>query len=295
VKLAIQALFCIFFGALGLCGCTQNIDILNNKLVLENRISYELEKVYEKRRGFFEVKVSEFRIIKKTNQVYTCTAKINYKISDPWLGEYNEMLKLGRNINLCFKKMDQYEWLSYDTFEEDNPDRNIIFSISSDPKKGGKCILFNRKIRQNPLIKIFNTCFYRDFTNLNRPLLDGTISRALTETSTEKGVFVERDGTKTRVILFASKVSGKIDVLNITKYLKEKGFPYNSSNNTYCNQDSILKIQDQDMKALFILESPKVFLFLENPTTYNSVKVSLIKPLKFTVPYNTFKKVKAVE
>lgn len=256
MKLALKETLCILFGALGLCGCTQNIDILNNTFILEKRISYELEKVYEKRRGFFDVKVSEFRMIEKSGQNYTCSAKISYKISDSWLGEYNEMLNLGRKINLHFIKMDKYEWLSYDALKKGNSDGSIIFSIVSDPKKGGKNVLFHNKIRRIPLIKIFNINFFRDFTNLNRPLFNSSISKTS---------------------------SKQIDLLNITKYLKENGFAHDSLSETYRNEDSCLKIVDEDAETLFILDSPRVFLFLEHPMTYKSSNDYLVKPQIFVI------------
>lgn len=257
MKLDFKETLCILFVALGLCGCTQNIDILNNTLILEKRISYELEKVYEKRRGFFDVKISEFKMIEQSGQNYTCTAKISYKISDSWLGEYNEMLNLGRKINLHFIKMDKYEWLSYDGQRKGNYDGSIIFSIVSDPKKGGKNILFHNKISRIPLIKIFNINFFRDFTDLIRPLFDSSIS----ETSLKQS-----------------------DLLNITKYLKEKGFAHDSLSETYRNEDSCLKIVKEDAKTFFILDSPRVFLFLEHPKLYRSSNDYLVKSQIFVIP-----------
>jgi len=88
-------------------GCIPKENIYNNTNILEKRISWELEKIYEKKRGFFNVKVSNFSIIKKRHQESICEAKIYYKISDLYLLEYNEMLEIGKSANLVFKDMNQ--------------------------------------------------------------------------------------------------------------------------------------------------------------------------------------------
>ena len=257
MKLDLHATLCLLFCEIVVSGCIPKKDIYNNTYILEKRISWELEKLYEKRRDFFEVKVSDFSIIEKKNRESICKAKIYYKISDSYLFEYNQMLKLGKSVNLSFKEMNKYELINYDMVKNSSSDENIVFSIVSDPKKGGNCLVFHHKISEILLVRIFDTNLFRDFTNLNRPLLD----RSKSKTSTNQ-----------------------IDVVNIKNYLRGKGFSYDSRNEAYSNGDSCLKIVSNDTKTLFILDSPRVFSFLEHPTTYSLSKGFLANPQIFEFP-----------
>lgn len=237
-------------------GCIPKNDIYNNTYILEKRISLELEKIYSKRRDFFDVKVLDFSIIDKRNQESICKAKIYYRISNSYLCEYNELLKLGKNANLIFKRMDNYERLNYDLLKNNDSDRDIVFSIVSDPKKGGNCLRFDQKISTLLLITKFDTKLFRDFLNLNRPFLDNSISK---------------------------NSPGQSDALQIISYLKVKGFPYESESETYSNKDSSLRIVYEDTKTLFILKSPRVFAYLEHLKTNNSKENSYEQPRSFTI------------
>ena len=152
--------------------------------------------------------------------------------------------------------MDNYERLNYDLFKNNDSDRDIVFSIVRDPKKGGNCLRFDQKISTLPLISKFDTKLFRDFLNLNRPILDNSISKNSPDLS---------------------------DALNITSYLKIKGFPYESESKTYSNEDSSLRIVYKDTKTLFILKSPMVFAYLEHLKTNNSKEDSYKQPQSFTI------------
>jgi hypothetical protein len=225
--------FAIFF-SLCICGCTQKPTIFNSNYILEKRIAFELDRAYEKRLGFFDVKVQEFEIIEKKDNLTICSADISFKIADGYLGEYKQLTKYGQNIGLVFENMDNFKPLKYKQSNAQFPSNKFFFLIKKDRKKSGFFIEFVYPLCLLPHYKLFNPNLFRDFINLNRPLFDSSV---------------------------ADISSKKLDLPRVTAYLKDNGFIYNSTINTYVNENSSLQILKNQNKTELIINSPNVLRF----------------------------------